>query len=954
MHDTENETSGNIGSGKPEPRSQLGLYRSYLTSPEHRRYITVGRESILSDTIALLRENIGKKPKHHQLFIAPRGSGKTHFLSLIEDEINGDAELKQAYRIVRFPEEANRVCSFADFLLTTCEVLQNNYSEETDQLQWKNLFEELSTEEDDKKLIDILGKAIRDEYKKSKRIFILMVENLNQILEKQMKNLQSVQALRGFLMGDNGCLLIGTSPMHFGSLAKADQPFYDFFDIQVLDLLDAEETIKLIRRNLEWDKREDILMNFNDIRPKLRAIHTMTGGNPRLAVMLYELISTESIIAVKDQFLKLMDRITPFYQDRMRDLSPQEKAILETIASMRDKIGKLAPPKTPGNIAKHMRMSQQQVSSLLNRLTKALYLVSMPNPDDARSTIYTIREGFFDLWIAMNQSRSLQQRIPLLSDFFTAFYEQDEARRQKRAEYWKKLDAGEFNADAAENLSYLSTVGKPDEQATEKIRLIPKFLKAGYLEGSAILKRELSLLPMDPTGRWIFDRMNGTETNYLDEISELIKCWETKRQGGLEAFAQRLREMGEQLSYKIWSNIRIEFIKDQVDTIPLSVEKVETHLTLARFLSGQARWKEAELQSKAALEAAESLKNDALISCACNNYALVLKDTNRLSEAEPLMRRALDIDEVNYGKNDPNVAIYLNNLAQLLHVTNRISEAEPLMRRALAMQEENYGEDDPRVAICLSNLAELLKDTNRLNEAESLMRRAMAIQEANYGKDDPTVALCLNNLAQLLCDTNRLREAEPLMRRALTIDEISYGVNHPDVAIDLNNLALLLLNTNRLNEAEPLMRRALTIEEKSFGDNHPKVATSLNNLAQLLLETNRLSEAENLMRRAMTIDQESFGDNHPKVGIRLNNLAQLLQDTNRLSEAEPMMIRSLKIALQFSCDTSYLHPSLIDRAKNCFSLLNALGYSEEKALENVARLFNQYNVPLPPELLNEK
>ena len=49
------------------------------------------------------------------------------------------------------------------------------------------------------------------------------------------------------------------------------------------------------------------------------------------------------------------------------------------------------------------------------------------------------------------------------------------------------------------------------------------------------------------------------------------------------------------------------------------------------------------------------------------------------AEAEPLMRRALDIYEQSFGKDHPDVAIPLNNLATLLQATNRLGEAEPLM-----------------------------------------------------------------------------------------------------------------------------------------------------------------------------------------------------------------------------------------------------------------------------------
>jgi len=53
----------------------------------------------------------------------------------------------------------------------------------------------------------------------------------------------------------------------------------------------------------------------------------------------------------------------------------------------------------------------------------------------------------------------------------------------------------------------------------------------------------------------------------------------------------------------------------------------------------------------------------------------------------------------------------------LLQATNRLAEAEPLMRRALAIDEQSYGKDHPRSPYGLNNLAQLLKATNRLAEA---------------------------------------------------------------------------------------------------------------------------------------------------------------------------------------------------------------------------------------------
>lgn len=75
----------------------------------------------------------------------------------------------------------------------------------------------------------------------------------------------------------------------------------------------------------------------------------------------------------------------------------------------------------------------------------------------------------------------------------------------------------------------------------------------------------------------------------------------------------------------------------------------------------------------------------------------------------------------------PDIAISLNNLALLLSDTNRPAEAEPLYRGALAIYEKSLGPNHPSVATGLNNLAELLSNTNRLAEAEPLYRKVVRI-----------------------------------------------------------------------------------------------------------------------------------------------------------------------------------------------------------------------------------
>ncbi|HUT33577.1 MAG TPA: toll/interleukin-1 receptor domain-containing protein [Planctomycetota bacterium] len=342
-------------------------------------------------------------------------------------------------------------------------------------------------------------------------------------------------------------------------------------------------------------------------------------------------------------------------------------------------------------------------------------------------------------------------------------------------------------------------------------------------------------------------------------------------------------------------------------------------------------------------DADRAARHSAVDQLARERDAVLRKTTNWQEarwELEPFDALARLWDETGH----PSAAWLLNQAGHWWDNLAQYTRAEPLMRRALAIDEASFGTEHPSVAIRLNNLAQLLQATNRLSEAEPLMRRVVAIFEASLGSDHPNVATALNNLAQLLQATNRLAEAEPLMRRALAIDEASFGPEHPSVAIRLNNLAQLLKATNRLSEAEPLMRRALAIDEASFGTEHPEVATDLNNLAALLKATNRLSEAEPLMRRALAIDEASFGPDHPKVAIRLNNLAQLLKAKNRLSEAEPLMRRALEIMLRFRVATGHVHPNEPVITENYRLLLAAMGRSEEEVLAQIKAVAEPFGV----------
>jgi len=103
--------------------------------------------------------------------------------------------------------------------------------------------------------------------------------------------------------------------------------------------------------------------------------------------------------------------------------------------------------------------------------------------------------------------------------------------------------------------------------------------------------------------------------------------------------------------------------------------------------------------------------------------------------AETFSRRALAIDEAKLGADHPTVASRLNNLAVLLRATNHLAEAEPLIGRAVVIYltfECQTGHTHPNRDTALAWYRHILTATGH-DEAAIRAAIASAHREAGLG-----------------------------------------------------------------------------------------------------------------------------------------------------------------------------------------------------------------------------
>jgi tetratricopeptide (TPR) repeat protein len=366
-----------------------------------------------------------------------------------------------------------------------------------------------------------------------------------------------------------------------------------------------------------------------------------------------------------------------------------------------------------------------------------------------------------------------------------------------------------------------------------------------------------------------------------EELAEALDAWTRSADGsyhkGLAAlYRGHWAEASEYISASIPANPG-EFLK--------------RYVPLARAEYEQGHYAAAESALRKVLAAHPE---DPMI---LSNLGVVLTMEGKYGGAEPLLGRALAIDEKEFGLGDPEVAADLMSMAVLYLSQGKSTEAAQLCERAIAIDEKVLGSNDPEVARGLDNLAAAYEIQKRYTEAEPLLKRAIAIGEKTE-PDDPHLAARLNNLASVYESQGKYSDAELLFKKALEIDMKAVGPHHPMVASCLNNLASVYDDEGKFAEAEALFKSALEIDLKALGKDHPDVATDLNNLASAYFHQGKYSDAEPLFRQALAVDEKAFGRNHPTVAVRLNNLAADLRGLGRDREAKVYEDRAARIGAE--------------------------------------------------------
>lgn len=385
------------------------LYNPRLWNANEVRAYYVARPTLLDRIVEDLRRESTNNHPQHRLIVGLRGMGKSTLLRRIAVAIEDDAQLNATWLPLSFPEEQYNVASLSDFWLNCLDALSDLLESRGETSVSANLDAEVE-HLDRKDGEGALGALLRAAKTQQRRL-LLLVDNIDLIFER-------IKAedwkLRDALQAHPEILIIGASAKVLEDTYDYKAAFYDFFKVDELRGLSEAEMRETIVNLASIGNAQHIIDRIDADRARLRVLHTLTGGNPRTAVLLYGVLLKGIDGDVRSDLEGLLDEVTPLYKARFEELPAQSQQML-------DKLALHWHPANAGMLAKQLGWKVNLVSAQLDRLIGAGIVERVKAPKSKRLN-FQIGERFFNIWYLMRTSRRLRQRLIWFVLFLRAFF----------------------------------------------------------------------------------------------------------------------------------------------------------------------------------------------------------------------------------------------------------------------------------------------------------------------------------------------------------------------------------------------------------------------------------------------------------------------------------------------------------------------------------------------------
>lgn len=409
----------------------ISRYTPSIMSYETLKAIYVQRQDLptLEELVDKVKSSIIKKTNRHILFNGERGTGKTYMISMLYYKIKEIKELENSLRIVWLKEEEWGITEYIDFLLSILKAFKisspEHYNDEIDN-EIKQLYK-APIEDRVYNAEQILKRITAD------KTIILIMENLQDIMLELGK--EGCLKWKKYLAENKNIMILATAIISKDNQCEGDEgddTFISSFDFEEIFIGDFDEQsvhqlflniakLKNIK-NLEEKLKSDI------IKGKIETLYVMGSGNPRIYMILADLLTEENLNQLVILFLQILDILTPYYQELMRILPAQQRKLINELLDSDS-------PMTVREIAEKCMVTHQIASKQLGTLTKKGYLKVERH---GRDSYYDLKDFLMRYCFELKKIHGEAKQV--IINFLQLWFQPEELQNQLLEQKGSKID----------------------------------------------------------------------------------------------------------------------------------------------------------------------------------------------------------------------------------------------------------------------------------------------------------------------------------------------------------------------------------------------------------------------------------------------------------------------------------------------------------------------------------
>ena len=352
--------------------------------------------------LEVLCGNVDSPSCQHVLLVAPRGRGKTMLLARVAAALRTDEALSGRLLPVRFMEESQEIFDLADFWLEALFYLIRECAPQDPELvrELRATHDDLAARRQGDAIEQHARSAVLEAADRLERKLVLMVENLQSLCDDVDADFG--WKLREILQSEPQIVLLGTATSRFEGLDDAAQPFFELFRIVDLAPLTTCECRRL------WRAVSGDAVSRREIRP----LEILTGGSPRLLVIVAEFARHRSLLRLMEELVRLIDDHTEYFRGHLEVIPKTERRVYLAVID-------LWQPSSSGEVAARSRLDVRTVSTMLGRLVARGAVVP---EGSGRKRRYAAVERLYSIYYKLRRERDEAAVVHNLVRFMGVFY----------------------------------------------------------------------------------------------------------------------------------------------------------------------------------------------------------------------------------------------------------------------------------------------------------------------------------------------------------------------------------------------------------------------------------------------------------------------------------------------------------------------------------------------------